>query len=224
MMKIELLLAVAATASRDLAITSVLAGLRGARVTVHDPSLLAGLAHGEETESAPPFQYLVELACGSTRSATDVLAAARIRLNAIDGIDRPASTAVAGPEFTVVPGDQPIMLGMALTRRAGMSRDEFTQYWRTTHAELGRQVPGSEGYRQVHLDETLTNTARDTFEFGGPRFDGMAVAFYSSQAALEAIFSNSDVTSTLLADERNFIDHARSAMVVGRAPATALRN
>ena len=110
------------------------------------------------------------------------------------------------------------MLAMALTRRAGMSLADFTEYWSTKHADLGRQVPGSEGYRQVHLDTELTSQARELTGFDGPRFDGVALAYYSTEVTFQAIMANAEITDRLLEDERRFIDHSRAAMVVGARP------
>jgi uncharacterized protein (TIGR02118 family) len=223
LIKVELLLAAAPDASVQQSLAAAFHATSGARVTAHDPSLLSGLAHGQETQAAPPFGYLVELAFESEDAAMVQVGSLRDRLDPVGGIDRSASVVVAGKEFTVVAGDEPIMLGMALTRRDGMSRAAFTEYWRTSHADLGRQVPGSEGYRQVHLDETLTDTVAAALGFHGPRFDGMALAYYSTQTAFESIMANAEVTAALLADERTFIDHSRSAMIIGRTAAARRR-
>ncbi len=178
------------------------------RLMPHDPSILAGLAHGEETAQAPPFQAVVT----STLDTSDELAACLARLA---WLDRSRSAVVAGDEFVVVEGDEPIVLAMALTRKAELSHEDFVRHWSTTHADLGRQVPGSEGYRQLHLDRALTADARTAFAFGGPEFDGVALAYYSSRDAVLAILANAAVTARLLEDERRFIDHSRAAMVIG---------
>lgn len=222
MIKIEVLVATPDGAPIDRSFLDSVAGEAGVRVTLHDPSLLSGLAHGEATDAAPPFGCLVELTCDSPSSASTRIDWLRDRLVRAE-VDRAACTVVAGTEFVVVPGEEQIMLAMALTRRQGMTQDEFVEYWRTTHAELGRTVPGSEGYRQVHPDPALTEQAAHELGFGGPRFDGVAIAYYSSPAAFEAIMANAEVTSTLLADERRFIDHSRAAMIVGREPLSTSR-
>jgi hypothetical protein len=163
---------------------------------------------------APPFAGFVEIdAAGDAEVLLPALAGA---LAAATWVDVPDSSVVIGSEFTVVPGDGPLMLAMALTRRNGMTLEDFTEYWSTKHAELGRQVPGSEGYRQVHLDADLTATARRLTGFGGPVFDGLALAYYSDDKALLTILANPEVTATLLEDERRFIDHSKAALIVGR--------
>jgi hypothetical protein len=220
--KIELLLA-AVPGTDPVRFADLAADLHAAtgamtRATVHDPSILSGLAHGEETADAPPFAAFVEVdADGDVETLLPAVAGA---LAATTWVDAPNCSVVIGPEFTVVPGDESLMLAMALTRRNGMTREDFTEYWSTKHAELGRQVPGSEGYRQVHFDADLTATARQLTGFGGPVFDGVALAYYSTDQALLSILANAEVLAPLLEDERLFIDHSQAAMIVGRRPIT----
>lgn len=185
-----------------------------ARAVVHDARILSGLAHGAETDNAPPFAGLIEL--DAEDPSSELFRSVAKILDAAPWIDAAKSSIVVGSEFTVVAGDEPIVLAMALTRREGMSADEFLDYWRTTHADLGRQVPGSEGYRQIHLDEPLTETARQLCGFAGPQFDGIALACYSTDAAFRSVLANAEVAGPLLEDERNFINHDRSAMIIGR--------
>lgn len=184
------------------------------RTVAHDPSILSGLAHGAETAAAPPYVGLVEITLDEADTA-GALTALAAPMDRAEWLDRAASTVVVGTELTVVPGDERIMLAMALTRRAGMSLAEFTEYWSTNHAALGRQVPGSEGYRQVHLDTELTSQARELTGFTGPRFDGVALAYYSTEATFQSIMANAEITGPLLEDERRFIDHSRAAIVIG---------
>ena len=191
-----------------------------ARVVVHDATALGGLAHGDETASAPTFVALLQirqLPNGLMPQVLDVLAA---RLDQWPWLDRERSTVVVGSELVVVPGEQPLLLAMALRRRDAMSRAEFQRYWSTNHAELGRQVPGSQGYRQVHTDAALTNEARGILGMNGPDYDGVAVACYADQAAFLGIMANEAVVQRLLEDERKFIDHSAAAMVVGYDAAT----
>ncbi|GAB2455632.1 EthD domain-containing protein [Jatrophihabitans fulvus] len=180
-----------------------------ARVVAHDPSLLAGLAHGDATDEAPAYTHLVEF---TWTSADDPVIAA---LRDAEGVDHARSTVVAGDEFVVVPGDETIVLAMGLTRRDDLTRDAFVEHWSTTHADLGRAVPGSEGYRQLHRDDARTATAREALGFGGPEFDGIARACYSSIERFEAILADPSISGPLLEDEKRFIDHSRAAMVIG---------
>jgi len=187
-----------------------------ARLVAHDATALGGLAHGDETASAPTFVALLQLRQLPPNGLTpQILEALAAQLDQWPWLDRERSTVVVGPELVVVPGEQPLLLAMALRRWDAMSRADFQRYWSTNHAELGRQVPGSQGYRQVHTDAVLTNQARGILGVSGLDYDGIAVACYADQAAFLAIMANEAVVQRLLEDERKFIDHSAAAIVVG---------
>lgn len=186
-----------------------------ARAVVHDSTALGGLAHGDETASAPTFVALLQIRQLPNGRIPQTLDALVAQLDQWPWLDRERSTVVVGPELVVVPGEQPLLLAMALRRRDELSRPEFQRYWSTNHAELGRQVPGSQGYRQVHTDAALTDEARRVLRLNGPDYDGVAVACYADQAAFLGIMANEAVVQRLLEDERRFIDHSAAAMVVG---------
>lgn len=185
------------------------------RAVVHDATALGGLAHGDETANAPTFIALLQIRQLPNKLLAQALDALAAQLDQWPWLDRERSTVVAGPELVVVPGEQPLLLAMALRRQVTMSRPEFQRYWSTNHAELGRQVPGSQGYRQVHTDAARTNQARGILKLNGPDYDGVAVACYADQAAFLGIMANEAVVERLLEDERKFIDHSAAAMVVG---------
>jgi hypothetical protein len=185
------------------------------RTVVHDAAALGGLAHGDETASAPTFVALLQIRQVPQEQMPQTLDALAGQLDQWSWLDRERSAVVVGPELVVVPGEQPLLLAMALRRRDSMSRPEFQRYWSTNHAALGRQVPGSQGYRQVHTDATLTDQARGILKVNGPDYDGVAVACYADQAAFLGIMANEAVVQRLLEDERKFIDHSAAAMVVG---------
>ena len=186
-----------------------------ARLVAHDATALGGLAHGDETASAPTFVALLQLRQLPNGLTPQILETVAAGLDQWPWLDRERSTVVVGPELVVVPGEQPLLLAMALRRWDAMSRADFQRYWSTNHAELGRQVPGSQGYRQVHTDAPLTDQARGILGVNGPDFDGIAVACYADQAAFLAIMANEAVVQRLLEDERKFIDHSAAAIVVG---------
>jgi hypothetical protein len=189
--------------------------LQDARVVMHDPAVLGGLAHGDETANAPAFVALLQIRQLPDRQMAQTLDALGAWWDQWHWLDRARSTGVAGPEIVVVPGEQPLLLAMALRRKDSMNRPEFQRYWSTTHAEPGRQVPGSQGYRQVHTDAALTDQVRRVLGVRGPDYDGVAVACYADHAAFLDIMANEAVVQRLLEDERKFIDHSVAALVVG---------
>lgn len=111
-----------------------------------------------------------------------------------------------------------IKLVFCLRRQPHLSRQEFQQYWRGTHADLvaaRADALGIRRYVQVHtVDEAGLHAALQKRNGGSPEpFDGVAELWFdsledfggSSEAAMAA-------AADLLADERNFIDLANSPM------------
>lgn len=109
-----------------------------------------------------------------------------------------------------------ITLTFCLRRLPGLSAAEFRAYWREKHAPLVEEVAGDLGlrrYEQLHTVETPLNAVLASSRGGPEAYDGVALLSYDS---LEAV---ADAATTpagraagrrLLADERAFIDLARS--------------
>jgi uncharacterized protein (TIGR02118 family) len=111
-----------------------------------------------------------------------------------------------------------IKIVFCLRRRAELSREEFQAYWRDQHAPLVRTHASALGIRryvQVHAVDDAISTA-----IAGPRhspepFDGVAELWLDSLDALIAAGSSDAgraASAALLADERTFIDLARSPL------------
>lgn len=83
-------------------------------------------------------------------------------------------------------------------RRPGLTVEGFNDYWRTTHAELGKQLPGLRHYRQ---NEVLPGRG------GEPMFDGAAETWFDDTDAMRALV-DTDAYRTLMADEPNLMDMA----------------
>lgn len=189
--------------------------LPGVGSRVYLSTLTMGEEHSEAMNGQAAFAAVLE-------AWTDG-ASAEALLEAVDGmtsrlgpwIDVPESAVVAGEEITVVPGDKPLRLAMALHRRASMTPAAFRGYWKNRHAELGRRVPGSEGYSQLHADAGLSRRAAEVSGIGRHDFDGVAQACFTDEPTFTAHMARTDVLAPLLEDEKKFIDHANSAAVIG---------
>jgi len=111
-------------------------------------------------------------------------------------------------------------LVFCLTRRAGLSHQEFLDYWYHRHAPLVRQHAKTIGlvkYVQSHglahpVDELLRRTRG-----GPPAYDGVAELFYESADALQQALLDRSVRPAgmaLLEDEKLFIDLPHSPLFV----------
>jgi uncharacterized protein (TIGR02118 family) len=110
---------------------------------------------------------------------------------------------------------------MCLHRRRDLSREEFHRHWRDEHAPLARGVAdalGIQRYVQLHaatgrLSDALTAT-RDAPE----PFDGVAELWFDNEEAMVAAATSpegSAAAQLLLDDERRFVDHSRSPILLG---------
>ena len=190
-----------------------------------DAGLLSGQTeHAQEVAAGPGFTTVIHLSLGDrgdlARGRGDVLARAVSGVAAELGplIDPARSAAVAGDEHVIVPGEQPLTLAMAIRRLPALTHEQYIEHWSTVHAELGRAVPGSQGYRQVRPVAQLSRRVAAAAGVGVADLDGVALAYYADERAFFAIMGNAEVAGPLLADERTFIDHAASALVCGWDP------
>jgi uncharacterized protein (TIGR02118 family) len=91
-----------------------------------------------------------------------------------------------------------------ITRRPGMSREEFSRYWREVHGPIGRRIPGLRRLVQSH-------PVPHPGDMPAPTFDGMAELWFDDLDALEAARRSPEWRASS-ADETNFIDGTRTAL------------
>src|SRR3954469_6777539 len=110
-----------------------------------------------------------------------------------------------------------IKLLYCLRRRPELSLREFQEHWLEVHRRFWVQSRHARLYVQYHppvddpIREALSQAAAS--EEGVEPYDGLAVAWFDhSEAVREAM--QSEAIGAALADEKHFIDHARSAAVL----------
>ena len=97
-----------------------------------------------------------------------------------------------------------IKLVYCITRRPGMSLDEFSRYWHDVHGPIGRRIPGLRRLVQSHA-------ISDPDGVRLPTFDGMAELWFDDIAGLRAARQSPQWRASS-EDEANFIDGARTAL------------
>jgi uncharacterized protein (TIGR02118 family) len=96
-----------------------------------------------------------------------------------------------------------IKLVYCITRKAGMSDEEFAHYWEHVHGPIGRRIPGLRRLVQSHAFRPDGS--------GPPDFDGMAELWFDDLEALEAARHSPEWLASTN-DEANFVDASRCAM------------
>ncbi|MEX2081144.1 MAG: EthD domain-containing protein [Dehalococcoidia bacterium] len=112
-----------------------------------------------------------------------------------------------------------IKLTYCLRRRAGMTWEEFSDYWRDVHAPLVRdraEVLGIHRYVQVRTlqDRELLSRLQERNGGSPEPYDGIAELWYERLGGTGSPEAR-QAAQELLEDERNFIDLVRSPMWLG---------
>ena len=90
-------------------------------------------------------------------------------------------------------------------KRAGMSTEEFRQYWLETHAPIVAKIPGLRKYTLVYANAGLDGTP--------PPFDGLAEMWFDDEASLEMAMASPEVGAAM-ADNKNLLDEDRLQILV----------
>ncbi len=94
-----------------------------------------------------------------------------------------------------------------ITRKEGMSVEEFQRYWRGTHGAIAARIPGVRRYVQCH---TLPET------YGGsnaPPYDGAAELWWDGMDSFRAAMASPELAAAR-EDEAKFIDHSKVCFFV----------
>jgi uncharacterized protein (TIGR02118 family) len=113
-----------------------------------------------------------------------------------------------------------VKLTYCLRRKPGMSWQEFSDYWRNTHAPLVREraeVLGIQRYVQVRTQQNPDLHARLQARNGGSPepYDGIAELWYDPERRGAGGEAAAKAGRELLEDERNFIDLPNSPIWYG---------
>jgi uncharacterized protein (TIGR02118 family) len=103
-------------------------------------------------------------------------------------------------------GQAMIKLVYCITKKAGLSDEEFFRYWKDVHGPLGARIPRLRRLVQSHRLTIPEDKNR-------PDYDGMAELWFDDVEALLAA-RQSPEWKTATEDETNFIDQSKVAYFV----------
>lgn len=96
-----------------------------------------------------------------------------------------------------------------LTRKDGLSHDQFVQHWYEVHAPLAHAVPGVRRYVQSHI---LAERTRPDIPTINVEIDGIAELWYDDREAMERANATTEARR-LHADGALFIGRIKSFIV-----------
>jgi uncharacterized protein (TIGR02118 family) len=99
-----------------------------------------------------------------------------------------------------------IKLVYCITKKSGLSDEEFFHYWRKIHGPIGARIPGLRRLVQSH-------TIRQAGQLQRADYDGMAELWFDDMAALVAAQQTVEWQNSS-ADEANFIEPGRVAFFI----------
>ena len=100
-----------------------------------------------------------------------------------------------------------VKLIYGITRRAGMTVEEFQRYWRETHGPIAARIPGVRKYVQCHGLAALGDGPYP------PTYDGVAELWFDDVETMRQALASPECDAAR-EDERNFIDHSRVFLIV----------
>lgn len=130
---------------------------------------------------------------------------------AVEGYaDVARSRVLVARRHAILPGGNAIRLVFALRRLPRLTLAAFHDYWLNRHADIGRRLIPPYTYHQLHADPACTATAAARTGLTAADYDGIVEVHFPDVEAFVRQLSRPEVAGEALADERNFIDHARS--------------
>src|SRR5262244_3022769 len=96
-----------------------------------------------------------------------------------------------------------IKLVYCITKKPGLSDEEFFAYWKNVHGPIGAKIPGLRKLVQSHALPQGNDVRK-------PDFDGLAELWFDDMESLLSARASAEWKAAG-ADEINFIDHDRVA-------------
>lgn len=157
---------------------------------------LPALAHVAGRDPEVP-DALVTLSAGQDATASVALA------------DTARSSAFTGVRHAILPGKDAIRLFFGLRRLPRLTREEFQDYWLNHHADIGRRLIPPYTYHQIHA--VAEDHVEQAADLAASTYDGIVEVHFPDVEAFVRQLSRAEITVEALEDEKNFIDHSRSA-------------
>jgi uncharacterized protein (TIGR02118 family) len=177
----------------------VVVALPGIRRYVQSHTLVSGYRKGE-----PAYDGIAEIwfdDTGAMRALAGTPQYAAVRADEEKFIERSTMGLIITHEHVIKAGavpDRGVKNVEFLTRKPGLSVDDFQRYWREVHGPLAACIPMIHRYVQSH-------TRRAAYESGRmPAYDGAAITWFDDTRAMRESARTPEY-ARVRADEPNFI-------------------
>jgi EthD domain len=173
--------------------------------TDYDELLDHGLMNGVQMGGVDAVLDIAIPSSGDRQSLVDAIAGFGDRH--ADVFDLPASIAVIGTDFVILDGVASIQLFYFMRRNPSITLAEFTDTWRDQHTKIAQFTPGLSGYRQLHVDDALSESAAVSAGVGLANVDGVALEWFDGvEAFISATSAPPEFLEQAKASESRFND------------------
>jgi hypothetical protein len=131
-----------------------------------------------------------------------------------DALDPERSAVAIGTAHPIMDGHSPIQLFYGMRRKAGVTHQEFSDYWLQQHSKVGVVTPGLSGYYQLHVDPEPSERATKAAGFGIDVLDGIALEWFTDMASFVNATGQPVHGQKAKASEDNFNDISRATAIM----------
>jgi len=105
-----------------------------------------------------------------------------------------------------------IKVSVFLTRRPGLTHEQFSQYWQEKHAPLVMSLDVFKTHVRHYTQQHSLNNALEGFPV--VPYDGIAELWFDDLSSVMTISGHQDYASIVAKDEGNFVDRTKTVMFV----------
>ena len=98
-------------------------------------------------------------------------------------------------------------------RRPDLTRNQFSEHWRTVHADHARKITALQRYVQSHRSSD-TDVFFPRQATAASPYDGISEAWFTDPEAMAGMTSSAEYRNGALADEPNFLDIPRKVRLL----------
>ena len=103
-----------------------------------------------------------------------------------------------------------IKVSVFLTRRPGITHEQFIQYWKDKHASLIMSLDGFRSHIRHYTQQHSLNNVPGALPI--LHYDGVAEVWFDDLSSAMATFTHQDYASIVAKDEENFLDRTKTVM------------
>jgi uncharacterized protein (TIGR02118 family) len=104
-----------------------------------------------------------------------------------------------------------------LTRKSGLSQEQFSAYWRDKHAPLVQSLALFKSLVRRYVQQRPAEGVPDQLPLAP--YDGIAEIWFDNLSDVLQLIGNEPFLSVVTKDEENFLDRSRTAIFVSQETA-----